>query len=76
MDCTGQSRRGNKAIGINMSELEKTKYNAIDNLKKLCARCSQDLEHNCRIGELINQIRGLSGIPVIVNDKLRHLVFN
>ncbi|OGE79549.1 MAG: hypothetical protein A2751_00450 [Candidatus Doudnabacteria bacterium RIFCSPHIGHO2_01_FULL_46_14] len=59
-----------------MSELEKTKYNAIDNLKKLCARCDSGLEHNCRIQNLICEINSLSGIPVIVNDKLRHLVFN
>jgi len=59
-----------------MSELEKTKYNAIDNLKKLCARCSAGTEHDCRIQNLIREINGLSGIPVIVNDQLRHLVFN
>ena len=59
-----------------MSELEKTKYNAIDNLKKLCARCSADLDHGCRVQNLIREINSLSGIPVIVNDKLRHLVFN
>ncbi len=59
-----------------MSELEKTKYNAIGSLKNLCARCSADMEHNCRIQNLIREINGLSGIPVIVNDKLRHLVFN
>ncbi|OGE75983.1 MAG: hypothetical protein A3C85_00790 [Candidatus Doudnabacteria bacterium RIFCSPHIGHO2_02_FULL_48_21] len=59
-----------------MSELEQTKYNAIDNLKRLCARCSENLEHTCRIQNLIQEISGLRGIPVIVNDKLRHLVFN
>ncbi len=59
-----------------MSELEQTKYNAIDNLKKLCVRCSEAKEHDCRIQGLINEIHSLRGIPVIVNDQLRHLVFN
>jgi len=59
-----------------MSELEKTKYNAIDNLKKLCARCQQNAEHNCRVQNLIREISGLSGVPVIVNDQLYHVVFN
>ena len=59
-----------------MSELEQTKYNAIDNLKKLCARCQQNADHGCRVQNLIQEISSLNGIPVIVNDRLRHVVFN
>lgn len=59
-----------------MSELEQTKYNAIDNLKKLCARCQESTEHSCRVQTLIREISGLSGVPVIVNAKLYHVVFN
>lgn len=59
-----------------MSELEKTKYDAVDSLKKLCARCSENLDHSCRIQNLIREINGISGIPVIVNDRLYHVVFN
>ena len=59
-----------------MSELEKTKYNAIDNLKRLCARCQQDIEHGCRVQNLIREIDSLNGVPVMVNDRLYHVVFS
>jgi len=59
-----------------MSELEQTKSKAIDSLKHLCARCYEGVDHDCRVAGLINQIEDIRGIPVIVNSKLRHVVFN
>ena len=59
-----------------MSELEKTKYDAIDSLKRLCTRCYEGAGHECRVAGLINQIQDIRGIPVFVNDKLRHVVFH
>lgn len=59
-----------------MSELEKTKHTAINSLENLCARCREGLDHSCPVSELILRIKSISGIPVIVNDKLRHVVFN
>lgn len=59
-----------------MSELEKTKYDAIDSLKRLCIRCKDGIEHSCRVTNLIHEIEGLKGLPVIVNDRLYHVVFN
>jgi hypothetical protein len=59
-----------------MSELEKTKYTAIENLKQLCARCSEANKHICPVAELISRIKGLDGVPVIVNERIKHVVFN
>ena len=78
MDCARQGRGCHQTVGIekNMSELEQTKYSAIDSLKRLCARCHDGLIHDCRIQTLIQEIENLSGIPVKVNDRLYHVVFN
>lgn len=59
-----------------MTQLEQTKYNAINTLKNLCARCSGGVEHSCPVGEVIGRIEQIQGIPVIVNDRLRHVVFS
>ena len=73
MERAGESGRSNKTVGVkNMSELDKTKYEAIAALKNLCARCMDDMEHVCPVRQEIEAIRG---IPVIVNSRLRHVVF-
>ena len=59
-----------------MTQMDKTKIEAINSLKRLCARCGADEEHTCRVLGLIREIQGLNGIPVIVNEQLRHVVFN
>ncbi|MEK9181248.1 MAG: hypothetical protein AAB871_03370 [Patescibacteria group bacterium] len=58
-----------------MSHLDKQKFDAIDKLKGLCERCAGEEEHDCPVARLIAQIRALSGIPIIVNDRLRHVMF-
>lgn len=59
-----------------MTQLEKKKYNAIDNLRSLCARCSSGDQHSCKVSEVISEIEKLNGVPVIVNEQLRHVVFS
>ncbi len=59
-----------------MTELEKTKYEAIHSLKKLCARCNQEIEHICPVSAVIQDVQSIHGVPVIVNEQLRHVVFN
>lgn len=56
--------------------MDKTKIEAINSLKRLCARCGAEEDHTCRVYGLIQEIQQLNGIPVIVNDQLRHVVFN
>lgn len=58
-----------------MTQLEQTKLNAVKALKQLCLRCQSEAEHVCPITELIERIEKLSGIPVIVNEELKHVVF-
>ena len=59
-----------------MTQLEKTKTQAIDSLKSLCAKCGVREDHVCRVAGLIQEIQKLNGIPVIVNEQLRHVVFH
>lgn len=59
-----------------MTELEKTKRHAIEDLKNICAKCKSSADHICPVGKIINQIEDINGIPVIVNSKLWHVVFH
>ena len=59
-----------------MSELEKTKIQASQTLKQLCARCQEGVEHRCPVQAVLREIEALRGVPVIVNEKLCHVVFN
>lgn len=58
-----------------MTQLEIKKLNAIANLKSLCVRCYEGIDHSCPVAELIHRIEGLNGVPVIVNEELKHVVF-
>ncbi|MDP3993736.1 MAG: hypothetical protein Q8P75_02015 [bacterium] len=59
-----------------MSELDKTKYEAIAALKNLCTRCMNNLEHACPVKQVTQEIEAIKGIPVMINSKLCHVVFN
>lgn len=58
-----------------MSELDKTKYQAMAILKNLCARCKEQISHSCPIQEVSRQIEAIRGVPIIVNDNLHHVMF-
>lgn len=58
-----------------MSEFEKEKFNIAKALKSLCAHCINDVVHTCRVQVLANEINGLSGVPLIVNDRFNGLLF-
>ena len=59
-----------------MTQIETIKQQTINSLKTLCARCKSSVNHDCPVLEIVERIEGLNGIPVIVNDKLYHVVFN
>jgi len=59
-----------------MSELDKTKYQAISVLKNICARCKEGANHICPIQQVSREIEAINGIPIIVNDRLYHVMFN
>ena len=58
-----------------MSEFENRKLNITAQIKGLCAHCANGVEHTCRIQGLAEQVLGLSGVPLIVNDKFNGLLF-
>ncbi|TSA44856.1 hypothetical protein D4R52_03590 [bacterium] len=58
-----------------MTKLDQTKFEAINLLKNLCARCKNNEEHSCPVRRVAQEIKKIDGIPVIVNDRLCHVVF-
>ena len=58
-----------------MSEFEQQKFNIAGQLKSLCAHCANEVDHNCRIRALADQVTKLSGVPLIVNDRFNGLLF-
>jgi hypothetical protein len=57
-----------------MSEFEKQKYTIISQLKGLCAHCTNEVRHNCRLQTIVAEVAGLSGVPLIVNDRFNGLL--
>lgn len=58
-----------------MSELEKTKNTIIQNIQRLCAHCMSGQVHNCPVKNISEQISSIRGIPLIVNDEFRGIIF-
>lgn len=58
-----------------MSEFDKTKHNTIAALKNLCSHCREGRSHHCPVRELAMRIQNLRGVPIIVNDRLHHVMF-
>ena len=58
-----------------MSEFEKQKTEIMQKIKGLCAHCSNGTPHNCRLESIAVQLHGLSGVPLIVNDRFNGLLF-
>ncbi len=58
-----------------MSELEQTKSTIIQSIQKLCAHCVNGHAHDCPIKKISEQISSIRGIPLIVNDEFRGIIF-
>lgn len=59
-----------------MSELEQTKNTIIKNIEKLCAHCNNgNYQHDCPVKKITEQISKIRGIPLIVNDEFRGVLF-
>ena len=59
-----------------MSEFEKQKFDAISQLQNLCAHCMNEVQHKCRIQGIVSELQGLTGVPLIVNDRFNGLLLN
>lgn len=59
-----------------MNKLEQQKSILSSQLRSLCALCREGHQHECRISRILEEISNLHGIPIIVNDRLHHVMFN
>lgn len=60
-----------------MSEIEKTKYNILHELKRLCAHCSSGTHrpHNCPVQQIALRVSQLRGVPLVVNSEFCGLLW-
>ncbi len=58
-----------------MTQFDRNKLSAIVALKNLCSYCREGQAHHCPIRELAARIENLRGVPIIVNDRLHHVMF-
>ena len=60
-----------------MSELEKIKQNIIFQLRGLCAHCAtaNPNPHHCLSGELSARVESLRGVPLMVNNEFKGVLF-
>ncbi len=58
-----------------MYELEQTKNTIIQNIQKLCAHCVNGQKHDCPVQKISEQVASIKGIPLIVNDQFRGVIF-
>ena len=58
-----------------MTQFDKTKYEIVNTLKSLCRHCVACEDHECPVAKVTAEIEAIRGIPIIVNDKLHHVLF-
>jgi len=61
-----------------MSELQKVKLNIVSQLRGLCAHCAtgSTKEHRCPIQELSARVESIKGIPLMVNNEFKGILFS
>lgn len=57
-----------------MSEFELQKTAIIHQLRDLCAHCSNDIQHACKLKAIAREVADLSGVPLIVNDRFNGML--
>lgn len=60
-----------------MSELEQKKLNIVSQLHSLCAHCSCGSlrPHRCPVSEISARIESLRGVPLIVNNEFKGVLW-
>ncbi len=58
-----------------MSELERSKNKIVTQLQGLCAHCAAGREHDCPVQQIAREIKAISGIPLLVNNEFRGVVW-
>lgn len=59
-----------------MSDLELTKKEIITKLKGLCAHCESGRRHICNVQRIALQVKAFSGVPLIVNNEFRGVIYS
>lgn len=60
-----------------MGEMQRIKQNIISQLNGLCAHCATGRAgtHTCPVQQISVRIQSLRGVPLIVNDQFRGVLF-
>jgi len=60
-----------------MNELNEIKQNIVSQLSHLCAHCASKSvrEHRCPVQEISARIQSLRGVPLIVNNEFRGVLW-
>lgn len=58
-----------------MSELETSKINILRQLQGLCAHCANKRAHNCPVQRIALQVKAIRGVPLIVNNEFRGVLW-
>lgn len=59
-----------------MSDLELTKSEILTKLQKLCAHCASGRKHNCSVQRIALQVKAFRGVPLIVNNEFRGVIYS
>lgn len=57
-----------------MNEFEMQKNAIIRQLKSLCAHCSNNARHICKLKAIAREVADLSGVPLLVNDSFNGIL--
>ncbi len=58
-----------------MSDLELSKKNILTQLQGLCAHCANHRAHTCPIKRIALEIKAIRGIPLIVNNEFKGVLW-
>ena len=58
-----------------MSELELSKNQIVGELQQLCAHCRAGRLHRCPIQSISARVQAIRGVPLIVNDEFRGVLW-
>lgn len=60
-----------------MNEMMKLKQNIVTQLKGLCAHCAtgSSKQHHCPAQEISARVEALRGVPLIVNNEFKGVLF-
>ena len=58
-----------------MSELQLQKNRIVSQLKRLCAHCASGRNHECPVQGISARVEAIRGVPLIVNNEFRGVLW-